>query len=124
MAALTLVEDWLHPHETEQERANADQTMDFLAHFPGTILVLVQMPGKDRSQLKERQDNLLTCVNAIARRAHDRGITATYHPNSPEGSVVRTSEDYAIFLNQLNAADIGYAPDVGHIAKPAWIPSP
>src|SRR5262249_44730204 len=29
LAALTLVEDWLHPEETEQERANAVKTMDF-----------------------------------------------------------------------------------------------
>ena len=117
LAALTLVEDWLHPEETEQERANADKTMDFLAHFPATLLVLVQMPGQDRSHLCERQDNLLKCVNAIAARAQDRGIVAAYHPNSPSGSVVRTAEDYDLFLNGLKADVISYAPDVGHIAK-------
>jgi inosose dehydratase len=122
LAALTLVEDWLQPRETEQERAHADQTMDFLALFPGTILVLVQMPGKDRSELQERQTNLLACVNEIARRAHERGIVATYHPNSPEGSVVRTAQDYEVFLTRLNAAVIGYAPDVGHIAKAGMNP--
>ncbi len=117
LAALTLVEDWLHPEETEQERAHADQTLAFLAHFPNTLLALVQMPGHDRANLRQRQENLLGCVNAIARRAHDQGIVATYHPNSPDGSVVRTEQDYAFFLNGLNADVIGYAPDVGHIAK-------
>jgi inosose dehydratase len=117
LAALTLVEDWLHFQETEQERANADRTMDFLAHFPGTMLVLVQMPGSDRAHLKERRAHLLSCVNAVARRAHERRIAATYHPNSPAGSLVRTAQDYEQFLSRLDAEVIGYAPDVGHIAK-------
>jgi len=116
LAALTLVEDWLNPQETAEERAHADKTIDFLEHFPGTILAMVQMPGEDRSHLRQRQENLLACVNAIAARAHARGIICSYHPNSPAGSVVRTAEDYDFFLNRLDHALIGYAPDVGHIA--------
>jgi inosose dehydratase len=117
LAALTLVEDWLLPEETPEERARADQTIEFLRSFPETLLALVQMPGEDRSNLRERQENLLKCVNTIAKRAHDHGITCTYHPNSPGGSVVRTAEDYDFFLNRLDQSVIGYAPDVGHIAK-------
>lgn len=116
LAALTLVEDWLHPVETDAERAHADKTIEFLQRFPGTMLAIVQMPGKDRANLRERQENLLKCVNAIAKRAHNRGIACSYHPNSPGGSVVRTEEDYHFFLNGLDHAVIGYAPDVGHIA--------
>ena len=117
LAALTLAEDWLNPEETDEERARADRTIEFLKSFPDTILATVQMPGRDRSHLKERQENLLKCVNAIAARAHDQGIPCTYHPNSPGGSVVRTEEDYAFFLDGLDSSVIGYAPDVGHIAK-------
>lgn len=117
LVALVHVEDWRHPKETEEERANADQWMAYLAHFPNTIYLPVQMPGKDRSYLKERQLNLLSCVNAIAERANDKGITCSYHPNSPEGSVFRTEEDYKILLNGLKSNWIGYTPDVGHIAK-------
>ena len=117
LAALTLVEDRLHPKETGEERAHADQTIEFLKRFPAAVLAIVQMPGKDRADLRERQENLLKCVNAIANRAHDQGITCTYHPNSPGGSVVRTAEDYEFFLNGLDQPVIGYAPDVGHIAK-------
>ena len=117
LAALTLVEDWLHPEETGEERAHADQTIEFLQSFPATVLAIVQMPGKDRADLRERQENLLKCVDAIAKRAHDQGLTCTYHPNSPGGSVVRTAEDYEFFLNGLDQSVIGYAPDVGHIAK-------
>jgi inosose dehydratase len=117
MAALVHVEDWRNPIETDQERQNAAQWMEFLSHFPDTIYLLVQMPGSDRNNLEERQQNLLSCVNAIAQRATDQGIICSYHPNSPEGSVYRTQEDYKILLNGLNNDWIGYTPDVGHIAK-------
>ena len=117
LAALTLGGEWVHQHETEQERAAADKVMDLLAYFPAAILAMGQIPGKDRSQLRERQENLLRCVHAIAQRAHDRGIRASYHPNSSPGSIVRTAEDYAIVLKRLHASVVGYTPDVGHIAK-------
>ena len=117
LVALCHVEDWRHSKETDEERENADQWMEFLKHFPDCIYLLVQMPGKDRSELIERQQNLLTCVNDAARRASDHGITCSYHPNSPSGSVYRTEEDYKILLEGLDKEHIGYTPDVGHIAK-------
>lgn len=117
LAALCHVEDWRHSKETDEEKANAEKWMEFLTHFPDTIYLLVQMPGKDRSDLEIRQQNLLTCVNAIAERASNKGIKCSYHPNSPEGSVYRTREDYEILLNGLNNKWIGYTPDLGHIAK-------
>lgn len=116
-AAFVYVEDWLHPEETSEERDRADKWIRFMEHFPETIFLMVQMPGQDRSNLKERQSNLLSCVNAIARRAADKGIICSYHPNSPEGSVYRIEEDYKILLGGLDAAVIKYTPDLGHIAK-------
>ena len=117
LTALCHVEDWLHPEETAAERAHADQWIEFLQHFPDTIYLLVQMPGQNRENLVERQNNLLSCVNAIAQRATDRGIECSYHPNSPEGSVYRTAADYEVLLNGLDPRFIGYTPDVGHMAK-------
>ena len=117
LAVLVHVEDWRNPEETEDEKKRAQQWMDFLSHFPETIYLLVQMPGLDRSNLQERQQNLLSCVNAIAERATSKGIQCSYHPNSPEGSIYRNEEDYKILLNGLNNKHIGYCPDVGHIAK-------
>lgn len=117
LPVLCLVEDWLHPTETEAEKANADRWIDFLQHFPDTLFLLVQMPGKDRSHLQERQQNLLSCVNAIAKRAQDAGIECSYHPNSPSGSIYRTEEDYKVLLNGLDSRYIQYTPDIGHIAK-------
>ena len=117
LAALCHVEDWRNPEETEEEKARAQQWIEFLAHFPDTIYLLVQMPGADRSNLEERQQNLLHCVNAIAERASASGIECSYHPNSPLGSIYRTEEDYKILLDGLDSQYIGYTPDVGHIAK-------
>jgi inosose dehydratase len=117
LSAITLVEDWLNSQETETERDNAEFCLEFLASFPETMLVLCQMPRKDRGQLQERQQNLLRCANAVALRASARGIRCTYHPNSPAGSVFRTSDDYEILLNGLNSKVLGYTPDVGHIAN-------
>ena len=117
LAVLCHVEDWRHQKETAEEKANANKWIDFLTHFPDTIYLPVQMPGKDRSDLQERQKNLLSCVNALAERAADKGVVCSYHPNSPSGSVFRTAEDYKILLNGLNNKFIGYTPDLGHIAK-------
>ena len=117
LPALTLVEDWRGPEETADERRRADACLELLGHFPRTLLNLCQMPGRDRSDLAERQRNLLRCVNAIAARAHDRGIRVGYHPNSPAGSVFRTAEDYEVLLTGLDERYLGYIPDAGHIAK-------
>lgn len=117
LGAICLVEDWLSPEETDLERANADHYIDFLTHFPETMFNLCQMPAQDRENLRGRQQNLLRCVNAIARRAAAKGVPCTYHPNSPAGSIYRTAEDYEILLNGLDSAVIGFAPDSGHIAR-------
>ena len=117
LAVLCVVEDWLQPMETDEEKERADYWINFLADFPDTILLLVQMPGSDRENLKERQQNLLSCINGIARRATDQGIVCSYYPNSPEGSNCRIKSDYDFILNGLDTDVIGYCPDVGHIAK-------
>jgi inosose dehydratase len=117
LAVFCYVEDWLSPTETAEERKRADDWLKFMEHFPEAIFLMVQMPGKDRANLEERQRNLLSCVNAIAKRAADKGLVCSYHPNSPAGSVYRTEEDYKILLNGLDASVVGYTPDLGHIAK-------
>jgi inosose dehydratase len=122
LSVFCYVEDWRHPFETAEERKRADSWIKFMAHFPEAIFLLVQMPVKDREQLHERQQNLLSCVNAIAARAAGKGIECSYHPNSPMGSVYRTEEDYKILLNGLDASVIRYTPDVGHIAKAGMDP--
>ena len=81
LSVLCHVEDWLNPKETDEEKRNADQWIEFMKHFPEAILLLVQMPGQDREHLHERQQNLLTCVNEIATRAAGEGIVCSYHPN-------------------------------------------
>ncbi|HEY3324314.1 MAG TPA: sugar phosphate isomerase/epimerase family protein [Planctomycetota bacterium] len=117
LAAICYVADWRGAKETDAERAAADHTIQYVKTFPGTLLALCQMPGKDRNDLRERQNNALACVNAIARRAADQGIASAFHPNSPPGSVFRTQEDYNLMLSGLDAKVVGFVPDTGHIAR-------
>jgi inosose dehydratase len=117
LAALTLAEPWLELRETAEERANADKLLSFLRHFPQAKLILVQLPGQDRSGLADRQRSALSCVNAVGRRAAEAGIVAAYHPNSPAGSAFRTADDYKVLFDGLDSAYVGYCPDSGHIAN-------
>lgn len=117
LGALCLVCDWRGPEENEEERQRADNLLDYMKAFPGTHLMLCQMPGDDRSDLKERQQNGIACVNAIAKRAAGRGIISSVHPNSPEGSVFRTEDDYKVMVDGIDTKVIGYCPDSGHIVN-------
>ena len=117
LAALTLALPWTQHKETDEERNSAERLFDYLKNFPEAKLILVQLPGQDRSNLVERQKNCLSCVNAIAKRAHERGIVCAFHPNSPQGSVFRTLEDYQMLFEGLDTRYIGYCPDSGHIAN-------
>lgn len=117
LAALTLVLPWRQWGETAEEKAEADRLLNVLKHFPEAMLVLVQMPGKNRSDLRHRQMCLLECVNAIGRRAAAYGIVTAFHPNSSPGSIFRTREDYDVLFDGLDARYVGYAPDTGHIAN-------
>jgi inosose dehydratase len=116
LGGIVLVENWRGQVETDQERENAEKIFTFLEIFTDTHLVLCQMPGEDRSNLSQRQINAVNCVNAVAERAFDRGVTCSFHPNSPPGSVFRCLDDYQFLLEQLNEKVVGFAPDTGHIA--------
>lgn len=118
LSSVAFVRDWLGDGESEDEKREADRMMDLIQSFPYEVLFMpVQMPQKDRSDLEGRQKNFITCVNGLARRAADRGITCSYHPNSPEGSIFRVREDYDKLLPLLDRQAIGWTPDVGHLAK-------
>lgn len=114
LAAIALVLEWNHPTETEYERAEADRVIDLLTQFPGALLCTVQMPTS-RDELVQRRLNLTANLNAVSRRAADRGVSATFHPNSPPTSINRTAEDYDVILNGLDPQMTGWTPDVGHI---------
>jgi len=115
LGALCLVQDWRGPKENEEERRTSEKLLDYIKDFPGTHLMLCQMPGDDRSDLEERQQNCLACVNDIAKRAADIGVVSSHHPNSPGGSVFRTEEDYKIMIDGMDESVVGYCPDSGHI---------
>ena len=116
LAALTLVEDWTGEQETPSQRAAADAAIALTQSFDGALLALCQMPGADRQDLRERQKRLLSCVRDVTGRAQDAGVRTTFHPNSPEGSLFRTAQDYEVLLDGLPAS-VGFTPDLGHVAR-------
>lgn len=114
LAALALALDWNNPEETEREREVADHAIRVLERFPGAVLNTVQIPS-GRHDIVQRQQNLIHIVNAVSKRAADKGVPCSYHPNSPHSSIIRTEEDYKIVLESLDSAVTGWTPDVGHI---------
>ncbi|MCL6443753.1 MAG: sugar phosphate isomerase/epimerase [Alicyclobacillus sp.] len=117
MGALCLALEWLYPEPTAYEVDESQRVMRYLKHFPGAALILVQLPGKDRSNLSQRQKNALGNINRVAKMAYEHGIVCAFHPNSPSGSVFRTKEDYQVLLEGINHEHCGFAPDTGHIVR-------
>jgi inosose dehydratase len=122
LCAMSFVLDWNHEQELAKERRQADSVMEFLSHFPGALLCVVQMP-RGRFDVEIRRKRLVGNLNALARRAADRGIATTFHPNSPATSITRTREDYDVLLGGLDASVIGWTPDVGHIINGGMDPA-
>ncbi|QRR02115.1 sugar phosphate isomerase/epimerase family protein [Dyadobacter sandarakinus] len=114
LAALALALEWNGTEETEQERATADHAISVLQQFPGAVLNTVQYPT-GRHDLAERQRRLVNIVNTVSRRAAEKGIPCSFHPNSPHVSIIRTEEDYKVVLESLDISATGWTPDVGHI---------
>lgn len=114
LAALSLAMDWNGTEESEKEREEADQAISLLQRFPGAILCTVQKPS-GRHELTARRRNLVNIVNSISRRAVEKGVPCSFHPNSPHTSITRTEEDYSVILEALDSAATGWTPDVGHI---------
>jgi inosose dehydratase len=114
LAALALIQEWNHGGETDQERSEADRAIELLTRFPRAVLCAVQKPTS-RGDLTERRRRLVRNLNSVARRAADRGIRCSFHPNSPASSIARTREDYEVLLGGIDREVIGWTPDVGHI---------
>ncbi|MCH2207135.1 MAG: sugar phosphate isomerase/epimerase [Lentisphaerales bacterium] len=118
LSSVVLLDDWLNPKETDAEKEASDKLIDFMAkHFPEAVVMLCQMPTtRDENHLAERHDNLISCINEISRRAAGKGLTCSYHPNSPETSIWRDASDYEKLLPRLDEKVLGWTPDVGHMA--------
>ena len=114
LSAVALALDWNGKEETEDERREADKAISLLEKFPGAVLCTVQFPT-GRHDLENRRLKLVNTVNAVSRRAAEKGVPCSFHPNSPESSITRTEEDYSIILESLDSSATGWCPDVGHI---------
>jgi inosose dehydratase len=121
LAAIALALDWNGTEETEQELQEADQTISLLNRFPGAILCTVQKPS-GRHDLSSRRRSLINIVNSVSRRAMEKGVPCSFHPNSPHSSITRTEEDYQVILESLDSTATGWTPDVGHIINAGMDP--
>lgn len=119
LAAIAFHEDWLHMKETDEEFARADECIEFLAHFPAAKLMLghvAVLPDREKD-LRYKQDCQIACVDAIGRRAAQRGVVSVFHPNSAPNSIFRYTDDYEYLLEKLDHSPVGFAPDVGHMCN-------
>ena len=114
LVAIALALPWNESTETEQERLEADKAIGLLQHFPGAILCTVQKPT-GRYNIEDRRRHLMHNVNTVSRRAMEKGVLCSFHPNSPHSSITRTREDYDAILESLDSNVSGWTPDVGHI---------
>lgn len=114
LAALALALEWNGKEETEAEKTIADNAIALLERFPNAVLNTVQIPT-GRHDLVARQKSLVNIINTVSARAKAKGITCSFHPNSPHSSIIRTEEDYKVVLESLDARFTGWTPDVGHI---------
>lgn len=114
LVAIALALNWNQSRETEQERLEADKAIEILRHFPEAILCTVQKPT-GRYDIDDRRRHLMHNVNVVSRRAMEKGVPCSFHPNSPHSSITRTREDYKVLLEALDSSVTGWTPDVGHI---------
>jgi inosose dehydratase len=117
LSSVAFVGGWRSQRETDAEREAADHFIRYVSSFPGALLLLVQAPGADRDNLRERQENAMACVTAIGERAAAAGVRTSFHANSPAGSVFRTRDDYEVLLSWLDRGEVGFTPDAGHLAR-------
>lgn len=120
-AAIVLHQDWEHEKETEEEAELSRQTIEFIKHFPFAKIMTSHHAGAIErgtgEELYQRRKNLISCMNSVCNRAAEEGIVTAFHPNSAKNSLFRTEEDYKVLFDFLYKTDIGYIPDIGHIAN-------
>lgn len=115
LKALTVPFSWENDKETAEERERADFYIEYLTHFPNSIMNLPSRNGPNRNNLLTRQIQIVNCANEVGKRAYEKGVVASFHPASPENSYFRTAEDYKVLFENLDTRYIGYTPDCGHI---------
>lgn len=116
LTALAFGSTYHQPTLTTEERAAAEQIFDYLSAFPQPRLSLSHR-SSDREQLVERQQNAISCLNAVGRLAAERGISCSFHPSSYPTSLFLVDSDYRRMLDGLDPQVVTYCPDSGHIAN-------
>jgi inosose dehydratase len=115
LAALTLPFTWENETETEDEKKRADYYINYVKYFPYALLNVPSRNGPNRDDLLKRQKDIISCANALGKRAYENGVVTSFHPESPPTSYFRTAEDYKVLFEELDTRYMGYTPDAGHI---------
>lgn len=116
LAALTIPFTWLSDTESEENKARADFFIEYVKNnFPNAKLNVPARNGINRDNLLNRQKEIISCVNALGKRAYENGVVSMFHPASPATSYFRTESDYKVLFEELDTKYIGYTPDAGHI---------
>ncbi|MBF0813738.1 MULTISPECIES: sugar phosphate isomerase/epimerase family protein [Staphylococcus] len=124
LAALTVPHAFVGGHASDSEKEIDDYFFNYLKHFPGAIMNVPSRSGKNRDNLLQRQKEIITGANELAKRAYEEhGITTSLHPISYETSYWKFEEDYKVLFNGLDGGYMGYTPDAGHIAMGGMNPS-
>lgn len=116
LSALAFGNSYHSPTLSDEERAAAERTFDYLSAFPNPRLSLSHK-STERTDLLERQRNAVSCLNQVGRLAAARGIACSFHPSSYATSLFLIDSDYRLMLDELDPAVVTYCPDSGHIAN-------
>lgn len=105
------------PETADEDFQSAVAALDFIGHFPGTVLSL-GCPTDHRG-IGDIQaiDNAAVLFNRIGALGLERGIRVAVHPSSHHGSVVITRAQYERLMARTDPALVGWVPDTGHIIR-------
>ena len=101
---------------TDDQITGAERVFDYLQAFPNPRISLAHHSAS-RDNLKERQRDAMACMNEIARRGLDKGVSCSFHPSSYPTSLFIVQEDYDLMLSEMNPEVLTYCADSGHIVN-------
>lgn len=116
LAALTIPHDFPNGESSPMEKKLTNHYLNYLKYFPGAIMNIPSRVGKDRSNLLQRQKEIISGANILGKLAlEEYGVVTSFHPNSYTTSYWRFKSDYEVLFDGLNPKYMGYTPDSGHI---------
>ncbi|WP_413993704.1 sugar phosphate isomerase/epimerase family protein [Labrys okinawensis] len=106
---------------TQREKVASDldfakQSIDFAAHFPGTLVSLGSATAVSDRPRDEMFDVAAECYNRTWDLGKEAGVSVAIHPSSHHRTLLFTREDYDDIFARLDPG-VGWVPDTGHILR-------